>query len=422
MTSSRRIFLAHANENKPQILQLYAALKDSGFEPWLDEKELVPGRLWKEEIPKAIRGAGVFLACLSSRSVEKIGYVQNEFRLALSAYAERPPGSIYLVPVRLDDCQVPDLQIPDRGLSLRDIHWADLWQKDGLDRLISALPDALRAGAVDEVSAKEATTQSSAVSTGQEREPLSVFRDIDAPWCPEMVVIPAGRFVMGSPESEAGRFDDEGPPHFVTIAEPFALGRYPVTFEEYDEFAASTGRGPPGDQGWGRGRRPVIDVSWDDAEAYVDWLSQRTGQPYRLPSEAEWEYACRAGTTTPFHFGLTISTDQANYDGTYTYGSGKKGVHRKQTMPVGSFPANGFGLHDMHGTVWEWCADVWHDSYEGAPADGTAWVEGGDQSRRVLRGGSWFRDPRNLRAAGRGRNGPGVRNFNVGFRVARTLR
>ena len=152
-----------------------------------------------------------------------------------------------------------------------------------------------------------------------------------------------------------------------------------MTFEEYDEFAAATGRGLSGDEGWGRGHRPVINVSWDDAQAYVAWLSQRTGKPYRLPSEAEWEYACRAGTTTPFYFGPTISTDQANYHGNYTYGSGQEGVYRKQTVPVGSFPANAFGLHDMHGNVWEWCADVWHDSYEGAPVDGSAWVEGGEQ-------------------------------------------
>ena len=422
MTSSRRIFLAHANEDKPQIRELYTALKARGFDPWLDEKDLVPGRLWKEEIPKAIRGAGVFLACLSSRSVEKIGYVQNEFRQALSAYAERPPGSIFLIPVRLDDCQVPDLQIPDRGISLRDIHWADLWQEDGLDRLINALPEALRAGAVDEVSAKEATKRSSDTPVRKSLQPLQVFRDIDAPWCPEMVVIPAGRFIMGSPAKEEGRYDNEDPQHFVIIAEPFALGRYPVTFDEYDEFAASTGRGPPDDRGWGRGRRPVINVSWHDAQAYAAWLSERTGEAYRLPSEAEWEYACRAGTTTPFHFGPTISTDEANYDGTYTYGSGTEGVCRMQTVPVGSFPANAFSLCDMHGNVWEWCADVGHNDYQGAPTDGRAWVEGGEQARRVLRGGSWLYGPRYLRSGIRNESSSSRQDVEIGFRVARTLR
>ena len=139
----------------------------------------------------------------------------------------------------------------------------------------------------------------------------------------------------------------------------------------------------------------------------------------RLPGRAG---PGRAGTTTPFYVGPTISTDQANYDGNYTYGSGKKGVYREKTVPVGSFPANAFGLHDMHGNVWEWCADVWHDSYAGAPTDGTAWVEGGDQDRRVLRGGSWGNDPRNLRSANRSRSSTGFRVSHFGFRVARTLR
>ena len=141
---------------------------------------------------------------------------------------------------------------------------------------------------------------------------------------------------------------------------------------------------------------------------------------YRLPSEAEWEYACRAGTTTPFSFGETISTAQANYDGNYTYASGKKGEYRKQTTPVGSFPANAFGLHDMHGNVWEWCADPWHDSHDGAPTNGSTW-EGGDASRRVYRGGSWFSLPRNLRSACRYWSYPSSRTDDIGFRLARTV-
>lgn len=409
MTSPARIFLAHASEDKPAVRELYRELKARGFDPWLDSEDLMPGQVWKIEIPKAIREASVFLACLSSRSIAKRGYVQKEFRTALNTFGELPPGSIYLIPVRLDDCEVPDLQIPDLGLGLRDVHWVDLFAEDGLDRLLRALTDG--AGIVPD----EHATDTGPV-------PLQVFRDIDAPWCPEMVVIPAGRFVMGSPPNEDERNDEEGPQHFVIISEPFALGRYPVAFNEYDEFAASTGRPPPGDEGWGRGQRPVINVSWDDAQAYVDWLSQRTGKPYRLPSEAEWEYACRAGTTTPFHFGPTISTDQANYDGTGTYGAGQTGVYRGRTVPVGSFPANAFGLHDMHGTVWEWCADVWHDSYAGAPSDGSAWIEGGEQDRRVVRGGSWDGLPVILRSAFRnwiGRVGWGGL---VGFRVSRTLR
>ena len=390
--------------------QLYRELVARGFAPWLDSEDLLPGQFWKAEVPKAIRGAAVFLACLSSRLVAKVGYVQNEFRTALAAFGQRPPGSIYLVPMRLDDCEVPDLQIPDLGHGLRDVQWVDLFADDGLDRLLRALTKG--AGIAPKASAQPSGPVS-----------LQVFRDIDAPWCPEMVVIPAGRFLMGSPPAEEGRDDDEGPQHFVTIAEPFALGRYPITFEEYDEFAATTMREAPSDDGWGRGRRPAINLSWDDAQDYVAWLSGQTGETYRLPSEAEWEYACRAGTTTPFHVGATISTEQANYNGTLmTYGSGKQGVYRGQTMPVGAFPANAFGLCDMHGTVWEWCADSWHENYVGAPADGSAWLEGGEQDKRVSRGGSWFEWPGALRSADRSRGKPGGRYVDEGFRVARTLR
>ncbi len=187
---------------------------------------------------------------------------------------------------------------------------------------------------------------------------------------PEMVVIPAGRFLMGSPKGEAERLDWEGPQHDVNFARPFAMGKYTVTFEEFDRFAQATGRTLPDDEGWGRGRRPVINVIWEDATAYVEWLGGETGEAYRLPSEAEWEYAARAGTATPFHFGATISTKQANYDGNYTYGKGRKGKWREQTVEAGSLPANPWGLHEVYGNVWEWVEDCWNDSYEGAPVDG----------------------------------------------------
>ena len=201
---------------------------------------------------------------------------------------------------------------------------------------------------------------------------------------PLMVVIPAGRFRMGSPAHELARLDDEGPQHEVRIAVPFAMGLYAVTFEDYERFCDDTKLGKPQDQGWGRGRRPVINVSWEEARAYCTWLSEQTGRIYRLSSEAEWEYACRAGTVTPFHFGPHITTDQANFDGNYTYNGSAKGEHRQQTVPVGSFPPNAFELYDMHGNVWEWCQDIWHGSYEGAPNDDSAW-EG--EEKGVPRGG-----------------------------------
>ncbi len=167
-------------------------------------------------------------------------------------------------------------------------------------------------------------------------------------------------------------------------------------------------------------RHPVVGASWDDAVAYCQWLSKTTGKDYRLPGEAEWEYACRAGTQGPFWWGSAISTDDANYDGNSTYAGGKKGQYRKATVPVESFKPNPWGLYQVHGNVWEWCADNWHENYRGAPEDGSVW-KGGDEGRRVLRGGSWHGDPRDLRAAARVRDSSGDRSDHAGFRVARTI-
>jgi cell division septation protein DedD len=163
-----------------------------------------------------------------------------------------------------------------------------------------------------------------------------------------------------------------------------------------------------------------MNVNWDDAKQYVRWLSRRTGRDYRLPSEAEWEYAARAGTTTAFHFGDRISPSQVNYNSNYSYNGGAKGRYRKRTVAVGSFPANAFGLHDVHGNIFEWVEDCWNGSYGGAPSDGNAWTTG-DCSRRVLRGGSWLGKPRHLRAAQRFKITTGYSSSSVGFRVARTL-
>ena len=240
--------------------------------------------------------------------------------------------------------------------------------------------------------------------------------------CPELVVAPAGEFLMGSPDSERGRFSSEGPVHRVTIAEPFAVGVYEVTFEEWDACVRGGGCGGyrPRDRGWGRGRRPVINLSWYDARSYVEWLRKRTGKGYRLLSESEWEFVARAGTRTPFHFGETISANRANYDGSTTYGPGRTGPFRKETVPVGSFSPNGFGLHDVHGNVEEWVQDCWNRRYEGAPVDGSA-LETGNCTYRTLRGGSWRDQPRFLRSAYRNSFVAKFRRPVVGFRVARAL-
>ena len=231
---------------------------------------------------------------------------------------------------------------------------------------------------------------------------------------PEMVMIPGGRFRMGC---VSGRdcYGDEQPVHEVRV-EAFELGKYEVTFEEYDRFTAATDRKPADDEGWGRGRRPVIYVSWEDAVAYTKWLSGQMGERYRLPSEAEWEYAARAGTETAYSWGNEIGRNRANCDG-----CGSRWDHG-QTAPLGSFGPNGWGLHDMHGNVWEWVQDCWNGSYQGAPTNGSAWESGvWDCSQRVFRGGGWDDNPYNLRAARRVSIPTESWGPNIGFRVARTI-
>jgi formylglycine-generating enzyme required for sulfatase activity len=283
------------------------------------------------------------------------------------------------------------------------------------------------------------------------------------PWL-LMVRIPAGRFLMGSPPEEAGRDSDEGPWHEVTL-EAFWLGETPITQAQWREVAGwpKVERDLAPDPSRFKGDdRPVEQVNWHEAIEFCRRLSARTGKNYTLPSEAQWEYACRAGTTTPFHFGDTISTELANYGGRQGYGDGPAGKYREQTTDVASFPANPWGLHDMHGNVWEWCLDDWHDNYEGTPQDGSAWAAGEERlgkscaaapgstgpaaaarppgaatspatataslgsasaaadQRKVKRGGSWFNEPINCRSAYRSSYPPGSRSHGIGFRVCLT--
>ena len=386
MVERQRIFLGHASEDKPRVRELYDQLTSRGFSPWLDAVDLMPGQNWRIEIPNAIKSAGVFLACLSQQSVAKQSYVQREFRYALSAYADRPPGSIFLIPVRLDDCAVPDLRLPELELDLRDLHWVDLFEPNGFERLVQSISVGLgrslpkpveldgpsedpteaaflnglrrkyieasraddlaklkheleafssdsggsaefrsfreqleqayerqrriEAEALREAASPTHRTSShvgrsvdptiSAAGIGaaavivagiitlawlpgflkpsdesespqptSARQPFDVFRDCEREPCPEMVMLPAGSFTMGSPESEEGRFDREGPQHQVTISKPFAIGKTEVTFEEYDRFAEATGRQKPKDRDWGRGRRPMlIAPGWARAIGY----------------------------------------------------------------------------------------------------------------------------------------------------------
>ncbi|NEP84717.1 MAG: SUMF1/EgtB/PvdO family nonheme iron enzyme, partial [Okeania sp. SIO3B3] len=228
----------------------------------------------------------------------------------------------------------------------------------------------------------------------------------------KMVYIPGGTFLMGSLENEERRYDSESPQHQVTL-QPFYMSKYPIT---QDQYQAIIGKNPSRFKG---GNRPVENVSWYNATEFCQKLSQKTGKNYKLPSESQWEYACRAGTTTPFYFGETITSELVNYNGNFTYGNAPKGKYRGQTTDVGSFPPNAFGLYDMHGNVWEWCADDWHKNYEGAPTDGSAWLENDEKEHNVvLRGGSWNLYPNDCRSAFRDLGVGRDEHINfIGFRI-----
>jgi len=247
-------------------------------------------------------------------------------------------------------------------------------------------------------------------------------------WCPELVRLPPGQFLMGSPELENGRLDVEGPQRLVTIERPFAIGRYPVTVDQFAAFVAETDYGAamtcrqwtgtdwaerPGSfrsPGFAQsGNHPVVCVSWEDAQAYARWLSSRSGLQARLPSEAEWEYAARAGTTTPYWWGASIAKGQANFK------ASPDGHWRQHTMPVRAFAANPWGIYQLHGNVWEWIQDGWSPNYVDATHDASARQQ--SASKRVVRGGSWLNGPHGVRSARRHAAEPGLRRSDIGFRI-----
>jgi formylglycine-generating enzyme len=275
--------------------------------------------------------------------------------------------------------------------------------------------------------------------SSQKSEPISAFKDCQD--CPEMVALPTGAYTMGSPTSEKGRFKNEGPQRHVALTDSLAVAKYEVTRAEFARFVADSGYATQaGCTDWTGGTwelnpsstwenpgfsqtesEPVVCVTWNDAKAYVDWLSKKTGNGYRLLSEAEWEFMCRAETATARPWGDKLSRNDANYgadDCCQPYGEGRdRWAH---TAPVGSFAPNSFGLYDTIGNVWEWVEDCWNENYVGAPSDGSPWRSGGC-GKRVIRGGSWYSNPRRVRSAVRYAFGTGVNRTKVGFRVARPL-
>ena len=385
--SEIQIFLAHANEDKKVVSELYDRLKSAGYKPWLDKKDLIAGQNWRSVIPEAIAKSQLFIACLSSRSIAKQGFVQREFRMALTYAADRPPSSIYIIPLRFDECEIPNLRQDEYGLNLRDLHWLDYWEADGFDNLERAI--AFQYGPFT-----------------QEQQ-SNFTQDLGNGIKLEMIAIPGGTFLMGTEDQEIKRlckkydtewFENEQPQHQVTV-QPFFMGKYSVTQAQYQQVMGKNPSHFPGD------KRPVECVSWDEAVEFCQRLSQQTGKEYRLPTEAEWEYACRARTTTPYHFGETITDKLANYSRNVA-----------ETTAVGKYPPNAFGLYDMHGNVWEWCQDDWHNNYHGAPTDGRARVSD-VRITKVMRGGSWLDIPDGCRSAPRNSGTRDYRSNAVGFRV-----
>jgi len=567
-----KIFLAHANEDSERVKELYRKLKSAGYSPWLDKIDLIPGQQWKTEIPKALKQSDIFIACLSKTSVQKRGYIQSEFRLALQQASEMPAETIYLIPLKLDECSIPELEQPQYGVRLSDYHWLDYWEEGAFEKLLTAIESVRgeiegkpveeklpereeieRKPVVEKAPEREETSleiwkrklyqfeKQEAITANPElkfeleekikecrrkirelenREPSPEPRGFEIPtisrrrllqlggtvagvggtiiladnlskWISsgqkgnnstqkgdnpaqkpnlsqmtfevvtvnkkgeittkesktaeyfdedlgkgimlKMVDIPAGTFLMGSPDNEKGRLVRESPQRRVNVP-TFFMGETLVTQAQWRAVASL----PPvkkalelnpslfkGDE------LPVERVSWQDAIEFCARLSRYTKKNYRLPSEPEWEYACRAGTTTPFHFGETITSKLANYLASVVYQEEPAGKYRGKTTPVKTFSQNAFGLYDMHGNLWEWCLDPWHDNYEGAPKDESVWDNENkdniyhnildsisllirDRRSRIIRGGACYNDPRYCRSACRSYYG--YVNYPVGFR------
>ena len=418
------IFLSYARKDLEQAKRLADLLQQQGWSVFWD-MTIPPGKTWHQVLGSELDQARCVVVCWSNASIQS-DWVREE--------AEEGRQRRILIPVLFESVRPP--------FGFRHIQTADFVDWDGkgdvpvFQGLIQAIADLIGAPGIlppqtgqflktyppreSRVRVKKPVIVPKPPPLTEplviipSRKPLEIYRDElkDGTLGPEMVIVPAGSFRMGNIGGKGSA--DERPVHTVSFAQAFAIGRFTVTFDEYDDYAKANQIEPPSDSGWGRGKRPVINVSWKDATAYAHWLAVQTGKAYRLPSEAEWEYAAKAGTETAYWWGDNIETNRANCDGSGSEWSGK------QTAPVGSFPANPWGLHDTVGNVWEWVHDPWHGNYEGAPLDGSVWEQGGSGTR-VLRGGSWYYRRDRARASYRFYNYPGARNGSLGFRLACVL-
>jgi len=386
------VFISYRRAQRSKVEPIKSKLESLGLKVFFDVQGIDGGADFPTLIDANLRAAKAILACWSPLYFERKpspDWCMIECRFGLSQQK--------LVPVAIERFVSDAAPVDLHGTNWLDLtSWRGQEEHEGWQRTLKTL-SRLTGRAFN---AHETPNTSREAKAPAPRPSLLL---------PEMVRIPAGEFMMGLPDSES-RFlmaDRERPHHRVRI-KAFELGKYPITFAEWDaaiEAGASLRR--PSDASWGRDRRPVIDVSWLEVQAYIDWLNGVTSGGYRLPSEAEWEYACRSGTKSAFSTGENIDESEARFAST-------------STAPVGSYPPNAFGLHDMHGNVWEWCEDVWHGDYDGAPDDGSAWIDG-DCTYRPLRGGSWSAPTGILYSAARGQGLTSDTDESIGARVARTL-
>jgi formylglycine-generating enzyme required for sulfatase activity len=445
------VFISYPHQDKAIADAACAKLESEGIRCWIAPRDIAPSAEWAASIIEAIDQCSLMVLIFSAHA-NRSKQVHREVQQAFDG--EKP-----VVPFRIENVN------PEKSLRyyMGPVHWLDALTpplEQHLQKLTASVRALVSSATVQlhveaQVSQEKAlkidaetetrqraheerrrrvaeadecgTVQAEAEWKGQDWIKLDAMMTHGAPnswfkpgagkteWFkdhelgPEMVLIPAGKFLMGSSSSEAERDGNEGPQHIVTFAAPFAAGRFAVTFQEWDSCIADGGCNgyTPSDEGWGRGRHPVINVSWEDAKAYVAWLSRKTGKLYRLLSEAEREYVARAETITAYWWGQEISRAQANY-GSW------------QSVPVDALHPNPWGLYQVHGNVWEWVEDCYFDSYAGAPVDGSPWIAA-DCYRHVVRGGSFNFQPRHLRSAVHSRGNIDDRLSTVGFRVARTI-
>jgi formylglycine-generating enzyme required for sulfatase activity len=471
MSDEIKIFISYARADSGQVLPLYHRLKAAGVNPWIDQEDLLPGVKWRTAIEKAMLEADCFLLCLSPRSSNRRGFLQREINTALDLWEERMQDDIYFIPLRLEECDIPE--------RVDEFQCVNFFEDRGWDRLLKALhAQAERLGRkLPEAQASPSPRSSTSSSSqsgqsartappapviirrqddgnrqsfefttvaldarGQEVERKkgrahSLIEDLGGGVRIEMVEVPGGEFWMGSTDADAQaafndakRYDknadqkwytEETPRHRVAVS-PFSIGKYTVTQAQWMEVMGNLPEMADNLRG---DSRPVVMVSWEEAVAFCQELSRRTKHHYRLPTEAEWEYACRAGTNTPFAFGPTLTPEIANYWWSHPYGNGPKKEALQKTLPVGSFGvANAFGLCDMHGNVWEWCSDWYGEIYyaecqkKGLVSDPKGPTTG---SGRVNRGGGWNYGAVYCRSADRTGYAPGDRSDDLGFRLVR---